>query len=62
VRSVDGGQRLDEIARAADRANFEAGYEVVREYGRLSETGRAVMNEAVAYMKRLLSGIGYAFV
>lgn len=47
----DAARKVAESARAADRANFEAGYEVVREYGRLSETGRAVMNEAVAYMK-----------
>lgn len=39
-----------ETARALDKKHFEAGYQVVQQYGQLSETGRAVMAEARAYM------------
>lgn len=42
-----------ETARARDRENFEAGFAVVREHGRLSATGRAVMAEARAYIDSL---------
>ena len=37
-------------AAASDAANFEAGYAVVRDHGRLTRTGRALMDSARAYM------------
>ncbi|MDD5366446.1 MAG: HEXXH motif-containing putative peptide modification protein [Gallionellaceae bacterium] len=55
-RLIDSG-RLDaearaaaESARALDRKSFETGYQVVRQYGRLTDTGQAVMAGARAYM------------
>jgi hypothetical protein len=39
-----------ESARAADLKNFEAGAGVVREHGRLTDTGRALFEGASAYM------------
>lgn len=42
--------RLAESAREADRRNFMAGHEVVQRYGQLTDTGRAVMQEAASYM------------
>ena len=38
-------------ARDADVRNFWSGYEVVAEHGRLTDLGRALMNEAHAYME-----------
>jgi hypothetical protein len=37
-------------AAAADARNFELGYAVVAEHGRLTATGRALMNGAREYM------------
>jgi hypothetical protein len=47
----DGARELAESAREADRRNFEAGHEVVRKHGRLTDTGRALMDSAAAYMR-----------
>lgn len=47
----DGARERAESAREADRRNFEAGHEVVRKHGQLTETGRALMDSAAAYMK-----------
>lgn len=39
-------------AREADARNFESGYSVVAEHGRLTATGRGLMDSARAYMDR----------
>ncbi|MFA5081521.1 MAG: HEXXH motif-containing putative peptide modification protein [Hydrogenophilaceae bacterium] len=49
-RLDDGALASAESARQLDRKNFEAGYQVVREHGRLTATGQAVMAAARGYM------------
>ncbi|TCJ19776.1 HEXXH motif domain-containing protein [Parasulfuritortus cantonensis] len=44
------GRAEAQAARDRDREHFEAGYAVVAEFGLLTETGRAVMAGARAYM------------
>lgn len=57
MRKIAGDSGFDSALRdeadkaaLADIANFKAGYKVIADHGKLSDTGRALMNTARAYM------------